>query len=146
MSQKPSKGLMTVMKLANSVHVGLYRISRGKIANEIANLPLLLLTTHGRKSGKMHTHPVVYIRDGEDYLVSASAGGMPFNPAWYYNLKDDPNVKIQIGSQPMTAHAVVANGDERSRLYDKFKAASPNFEKYEKSTSRLIPVIRLTPQ
>jgi deazaflavin-dependent oxidoreductase (nitroreductase family) len=146
MSQKPSKGLMTVMKLANSIHVGLYRISRGKFANQIANLPLLLLTTQGRKSGKPHTHPVVYIRDGKDYLISASAGGMPFNPAWYYNLRDDPNVKILIGSQPMTAHAVVAKGDERNRLYEKFKAASPNFVKYEKNTNRVIPVIRLTPQ
>jgi deazaflavin-dependent oxidoreductase (nitroreductase family) len=140
------KGLMTMLRLANSIHVALYRTSRGKIAGEIAKMPLLLITTYGRKTGKPHTNPVVYIRDGKDYLVSASTGGMAWNPAWYFNLKDHPDIKIQVGNQRFDVHAEITLGKDRNQLYERFKAASPNFIKYEKGTSRVIPVIRLIPQ
>ena len=146
MPQPPSKRLIKVMRFANSIHVALYRISGGKVANKIANIPVLLITTYGRKTGKPRTHPVVYLRDGHDYLVSASMGGMDATPAWDFNLKNRPDIKIKIGNQSLNVRAVIVNGEERNRLYEKFKAASPNFSKYEKSTSRLIPVIRLIPQ
>lgn len=146
MSQAPSKSLRTMMVFANNMHVALYRASRGKFANKIANLPILLLTTRGRKSGKLHTHPVVYLKDGPDYLISASAGGMDWHPGYYFNIKNTPEVKIQIGDQRMDARALIVNGEERTQLYEKFKAASSNFVKYEKGTRRVIPVIRLTPQ
>jgi deazaflavin-dependent oxidoreductase (nitroreductase family) len=145
MTQRPSKSLRTVMNMANSIHVAIYRMSSGKFANTIANLPILLITTVGRKSGKAHTNPVVYITDGSDFLVSASAGGMAGHPGWYFNIKDRPEVKIVIGDQPFNVRAKIEEGDERIRLYEKFKAASSNFGKYEKATSRVIPVIRLTP-
>jgi deazaflavin-dependent oxidoreductase (nitroreductase family) len=146
MPKTPPKGLMAMIRLANSIHVALYRTSRGKFAGEIAQMPLLLITTYGRKTGKPHTNPVVYIRDGKDYLVSASAGGMAWNPAWYFNLKDHPDIKIQVGDQPIDVHAEITLGKDRDQLYERFKAASPNFIKYEKGTSRVIPVIRLIPR
>src|SRR5512141_1138693 len=130
MRQKPSKSLRTVMQIANNIHVALYRTSRGKFANEIANLPLLLITTYGRKSGKPHTNPVVYIEDGQDYLVSAPAGGKASHPGWYFKLKNKPEANVQIGDRSFTANAVITDGEERTRLYDKFKAASRNFAKY----------------
>jgi deazaflavin-dependent oxidoreductase (nitroreductase family) len=70
---------------------------------------------------------------------------MDWHPAWYFNIKNIPEARIQIGDQPMNVKAVIVEGEERSRLYEKFKAASPDFLKYEKGTSRVIPVIRLTP-
>ena len=146
MSQPPSKRMKKVIRLANNIHVALYRISGGKVANKIANLPVLLITTYGRKTGKPHTNPVVYLHDGQDYLVSASMAGMDSNPAWYFNLKDRPDIKIKVGNQSLNVHAMIVKGEERNRLYEKFKASSPNFSKYEKSTSRLIPVIRLIPK
>jgi deazaflavin-dependent oxidoreductase (nitroreductase family) len=133
------------MRAANSVHVGIYRMSGGKFANEVANMPLLLLTTFGRKTGKPYTNPVAYIKDGADFLVAASTGGMDWHPGWYYNLKHNPQATIQIGSEVLNVKAVIQEGEERTRLYEKFKAASNNFVKYEKATSRVIPVIRLTP-
>ena len=145
MTAKPSKGFKQVMKIANSLHVGLYRMSGGKFANEIANLPILLLTTYGRKTGKPATNPVVYIKDGQDYLLAASTGGMDWHPGWYFNLQNKQNGKIQIGDKISDVLAVIVDGEERVRLYEKFKTASSNFVKYEKSTSRQIPVIRLTP-
>jgi deazaflavin-dependent oxidoreductase (nitroreductase family) len=145
MKPNAKKPLMKVMKVANGMHVALYRMSGGKFANRIANMPVLLITTYGRKSGKPHTNPVVYIKDDQDFLVSASAGGMNWHPGWYFNLRNKPEIKIQVGNDTINVKANVVEGDERTRLYDKFKTASSNFVKYEKGTSRIIPVIRLTP-
>jgi deazaflavin-dependent oxidoreductase (nitroreductase family) len=145
MTKRPSISLLKVLNLANSLHVGIYRLSRGKFVNRIANLPVLLITTIGRKSGKPHTNPVVFLIDGNDYLVSASAGGMDWHPGWYLNLKHFPEAKIEIGTEPCQIRAEIVAGAERDRLYEKFKTASSNFSKYEKGTSRVIPVIRLTP-
>ena len=143
MTNRPSKNLVWVLNIANNIHVGLYRMSGGKFANKMANLPVMLITTYGRKSGKPHTNPVVYLEDGQDYLVSASAGGMDWHPGWYLNLRNRPEAKIEIGDKTFNVQAVIMEGEERVNLYEKFKAASSNFSKYEKGTSRMIPVIRL---
>jgi deazaflavin-dependent oxidoreductase (nitroreductase family) len=137
--------LKRVMKIANGLHVILYRVSGGKFANQIANLPILLITTFGQKSGKPHTNPVAYIKEGQDYLVTASVGGMDWHPGWYFNLNNRPQAKITVGDKTFDVKATIITGEERSRLYEKFKAASSNFVKYEQATSRVIPVIRLTP-
>lgn len=139
-----SPSLKRVLRAANSGHVALYRLSGGKLANRVANLPILLITTVGRRSGKPHTNPVVYLNEGQDYLVSASTGGMTWNPSWYFNLRSQPEAKIQVGDQTFKVKATIIDGEERTRLYEKFKAASSNFVKYEKSANRTIPVIRLT--
>jgi deazaflavin-dependent oxidoreductase (nitroreductase family) len=148
MTNRPSKHLLRVLNLANHIHVGLYRMSKGKFAGKIANLPILLITTVGRKSGKPHTNPIVYLEAGQDYLVSGSTGGMDWHPGWYLNLKNQPEAKIEIGDRVFNVQAVIVEGEERDRLYEKFKTASSNFVKYEKATSqvRVIPVIHLTPK
>ena len=134
-----------ILKIATDLHNALYRKSGGKFAGNIANLPILLITTYGRTSGQPHTNPVVYIKDGQDYLVSATNGGAPVNPNWYLNLKARPQARIEVGIEAFNVDATIAEGDERTRLYEIFKAASSNFVKYEKGTSRVLPVIRLTP-
>ena len=145
MSTSPSTRLKKVLNAANRVHVGLYRRSKGKFAGRIANMPLLLITTFGRKSGKPYTNPVVYIQDGPDYLVAATAGGSDWDPGWYLNLKTRPEALIELGEATFIVQARIEEGDERRHLYEKFKAASGNFVKYEKKASRVLPVIRLTP-
>ncbi len=137
--------LKKAMKTANGLHVVLYRLSGGKLANEVADMPLLLITTFGRKSGKPHTNPVAYLKEGQDYLVAATVGGMDWHPDWYFNLKNRPQAKIKIGTKTFNVKAIISTGEERTRLYEKFKDASSNFVKYEKATTRVIPVIRLTP-
>lgn len=137
--------LKRVMKAANGMHVALYRTSRGRFANRIANLPILLITTYGRKSGKAYTNPVVYIKDGEDYLVSATVGGADWDPAWYLNLKQRPEAEIQVGGGALKVRAAFEEGEARKRLYERFKEASNNFVKYEEKTTRVLPVIRLIP-
>lgn len=145
MALKPAKWMKGVMKVANGLHVAAYRMSGGNRTNVVANLPILLITTVGRRSGTPKTNPVVFLQDGEDYLVSASGGGSDWHPDWYLNLKARPEAKIQIGDQTFDVHATIAQGEERTRLYERFKAASSNFVKYERGTSRVIPVLRLTP-
>jgi deazaflavin-dependent oxidoreductase (nitroreductase family) len=137
--------LKRVIRIVTDLHIGVYRMSKGKLVNRIANLPLLLITTYGRKSGKARTSPIVYIQEGQSYLVAASAGGMDWHPDWYLNMKQRPEARIEIGGKAFEVRAEITTGEERTRLYEKFKAASDNFVKYEASTSRVIPVVRLTP-
>jgi deazaflavin-dependent oxidoreductase (nitroreductase family) len=137
--------LKRVVRIVTNLHIGLYRMSSGKLANRVANLPLLLITTYGRKSRKPRTNPIVYIQEGQNYLVAASTGGMDWHPDWYLNLRQTPQAKIEIGSKVFDVHAEFTTGEERTRLYEKFKAASNNFVKYEARTNRVIPVVRLSP-
>jgi deazaflavin-dependent oxidoreductase (nitroreductase family) len=134
-----------IVKFFTSIHIFLYRISKGKLGRHTANLPVLLLTTIGRKTGRQRTTPVVYLRDGDDYLISASNGGFDSHSTWYYNLVANPEVQIEIEDRPLKAHATITEDKERDRLYELFKKASKNFVNYEQSTSRIIPVVRLTP-
>jgi deazaflavin-dependent oxidoreductase (nitroreductase family) len=136
--------LKWVGKAANGLHVALYRKSGGKFANRIANLPILLITTFGRKSGKPYTNPLVYLKDGQDYLVSATNGGANTDPGWYLNLKIRPEAKIEVGGTSFNVQVTITDNQERTQLYEKFKEASSNFVKYEKNTNRVLPVIRLT--
>lgn len=140
-----SKGLKRVMKAANGLHAAIYRASGGRFASTTAKMPVLLITTFGRKTGNPHTNPLVYLRDGQDYLVSATAGGMDWHPGWYLNLLSRPEATIQVGGRSLAVRARVIEGEERARLYERFKEASKNFVKYEEKTTRVLPVIRLTP-
>jgi deazaflavin-dependent oxidoreductase (nitroreductase family) len=105
--------------------------------------PLLLLTTVGARSGQSRTTPLVYTRDGERYVVIASKGGAPTNPAWYHNLRAHPTVTIEVGEERFDADASVAEGAERRRLYDQHAALMPGFADYERRTDRIIPVVTL---
>lgn len=145
MSNKPSNGFKKIGRTANKLHVALYRKSSGKFAGRIANMPILVITTYGRVTGKPTSNAVVYIQDGQDYLVSATNGGNDWTPGWYRNLKACPQANIQIGDLVFDVQATILEGDERARRYEQFKAASANFIKYQQKASRLLPVIRLTP-
>ena len=119
----PSKSLKLALRTANRMHVSLYRISGGKLANQVAGMPVLLIATWGRKTGRAHTNPVVYLRDGDDFLVTASAGGMDMQPGWYLNLKTNPRAVIQVRDQTVDVMATILVGTERDQLYEQFKAA-----------------------
>jgi len=132
-----------IFKLIVKGHVWLYRVSNGKRGKSIAGLPVLLLSTRGRKSGVQRTVPVVPFRDGGETYVIASMGGQPQHPAWYFNLEADANVEVQHGSDRYRARAEVLPLEERNIIWPKITAAMPNFGGYQKKTSRVIPVVRL---
>ena len=112
-------------------------------AQGLLNAPLLLLTTTGAKSGKPFTTPLVYTKDGDRIVIIASKGGFPTNPAWFHNLKAHPTTTIELGKEKFQAKATITKDPERQRLFDAQAKVMPNFNEYQKNTTRQIPVIVL---
>ncbi|MCC7118754.1 MAG: nitroreductase family deazaflavin-dependent oxidoreductase [Anaerolineales bacterium] len=106
---------------------------------------LLLLHTQGVKSGQERINPVVYMQDGERWLVVASKGGAPTHPDWFYNLKAHPLVTIEVGTEKVQVQATILPEPERTQAYDKIATAMPSFAEYRSKTDRVIPVVALTP-
>ncbi|MGE0057317.1 MAG: nitroreductase family deazaflavin-dependent oxidoreductase [Dehalococcoidia bacterium] len=121
-----------------------FRANGGRVTLHPATDGLVLLTTTGAKSGRQHTTPLAYHRDGDRIIVVASKGGAPENPAWFHNLRANPTVTVEVGSEKFEAHASVAEGEERDRLYRQQAAQFDTFNDYEKRTTRRIPVVILT--
>ena len=122
-----------------------FRANGGSVGGPFEGAPLLLLHHRGAQSGTERVTPLVYLADGERYLIFASKGGAPENPAWFHNLKAHPDTKIEVGAQTLAVTAQELTGEERDRLYDRQAAAMPNFREYQDKTSRKIPVVALTP-
>jgi deazaflavin-dependent oxidoreductase (nitroreductase family) len=109
-------------------------------------VPVLLLTTTGRKTGQKRTTPLIYARDGDDYLVVASMGGAPQHPDWYRNLLADPSAAIQVRADHVGVTARPAGEEERARLWAIVAAPWPNYDAYQSRTDRVIPVVVLSAQ
>jgi deazaflavin-dependent oxidoreductase (nitroreductase family) len=120
-----------------------FRTNHGNVTGVFEHAPLVLLTTTGAKSGRSHTTPVVYTKDGDNIVVIASKGGAPSNPAWYHNLVAHPQVTVELPNETYTAKARVAEGDERERLWRAQADLMPGFDEYQTKTTRRIPVVVL---
>ncbi len=134
-----------LMKGFRNLHVWMYHTSGGKWGGSIMGSPLLLLTVVGRKSGQAYTMPLAYVREGSDYLITASANGADKNPVWLANLENMPEATIEVSGKTLRVKPTLITGVERDQLYELFKAQGSNFGAYEKKTTRKIPVIRLQP-
>jgi deazaflavin-dependent oxidoreductase (nitroreductase family) len=104
---------------------------------------VLILTTKGAKSGEIRENPVVYTRDGDMYVIVASKGGAPTNPAWFHNLRMHPEVTLEVGDEKFKARAQVVSDDDYERLYHHHATINPGFQEYRARTTRKIPVIVL---
>lgn len=123
-----------------------FRANHGRVGGPFAGYDLLLLTTRGAKTGRPHTKPVVYGRDGDRFVVVASKAGAPTDPDWYRNLCAHPGVTVEVGPARFEAAAeVVAPGPERDRLYRAMTEIMPLFADYARNAARVIPVVTLTP-
>lgn len=107
--------------------------------------PTLLLTTIGRRSGRARRTPLIYGRDGDRFVVVASAGGAPTHPAWYLNLTADPRVRIQVRGDRMAARARTASAAERARLWPLMVEIWPPYDDYQAKAGREIPVVVIEP-
>jgi deazaflavin-dependent oxidoreductase (nitroreductase family) len=134
---------MSTINDFNRTVIDEFRANDGKVTGPFEGAPLLLLTTTGAKTGNQHTSPVVYLRDGDRILVFGSKAGAPTHPAWYHNLVANPTVTVELPGDRFEARAVVLEGEERDRLFDRQKAKMPGFADYESKTSRRIPVVAL---
>jgi len=121
-----------------------FRANGGKVGGRSNDLPLLLLTTTGAKTGQVRTNPVGYLADGDRLFVFASKGGGPTSPDWYHNLVAHPNVRVELGTESFEALATVLSGEERDQVYARQAALHPNFAEYQQRTKRTIPVVALT--
>ncbi len=121
-----------------------FRANAGKVGGYWEGRDLVLLTTTGRRSGRPHTTPVAFTRDGDRLLVYASKGGAPKNPDWYLNLVADPHVVVEVADERYDAVATPLEGEERDREFAAQVQRNPAFGEYQAKTSRVIPVIALT--
>jgi deazaflavin-dependent oxidoreductase (nitroreductase family) len=120
-----------------------FRANGGKVGGPFNGAPMVLLTTKGAKSGREHTTPLVYLPDGDRLIVFASMGGAPKNPAWYHNVRANPDVTVEVGTEKRSMRATVITGAERDRLFREQASRFPAFSEYEQRTTRTIPVIAL---
>lgn len=141
-------------------HAKVYRATNGRIGHRVPGVPEMLLLDHvGAKSGKHRYTPLVFARDpsshpeghkrgagGSNIALIASKGGYPKNPAWFYNLKANPDTTIQIGSERIDVHAREATPEEYDRLWKLAVGVYKGYEDYRRRTERQIPLVVLTPR
>jgi len=123
-----------------------FRANEGRVGGMFEGVPLLLLRHTGAKSGASRVNPLAYQSDNGRYVVFASKGGAPSNPDWYHNLKAQPDVTIEVGTDTIDVVASEVSGEERERLFRTQAERVPQFGEYEQRTDRVIPVIVLTPR
>jgi deazaflavin-dependent oxidoreductase (nitroreductase family) len=138
-------GESSFWKSVGRLHTHLYRLTGGTIGHSAGNIKNLLLTTTGRKTGVSRTVPLAYMRDGERYVIVASNGGSDRPPSWWLNLKEKPHAQVQVGSETVDVIAARADAQERARLWPLLKEMNPFYGRYERITSREIPVVILRP-
>jgi len=125
-------------------HVQRYRETGGEVGHRWKRgSKVLLLTTNGRKTGEPRTSPLIYEEDGDRYVVVASKGGAQTHPRWYLNLREDPNVVLQVLDEVFPARARTAEGEERERLWQLVTKQWPDYDRYQTKTDREIPVVVL---
>lgn len=152
-AQLDSPVVASLIKVGSRLNTRLYKLSGGRLGNTWrigAGLkkpaPVCLLTTIGRKSGQPRTAPLLYLREGERFVVVASQGGLPKHPAWYLNLRDDPQVTIQVGRDTFDLVAHTADDAERAALWPKLVDLYADFDTYAAWTDRTIPVVICEPR
>jgi deazaflavin-dependent oxidoreductase (nitroreductase family) len=129
--------------LFGAEHIRVYRETAGERGYHWRGALILLLTTRGRSSGEPRTTPLIHRTDDGHWVVVASKGGAPRNPAWFENLKADPEAEIEIKDEKIPVRARAADGEERTRLWRQMTEVWPAYDDYQRHTDREIPVVVL---
>ena len=133
------------LTLLGPEHVRRYQETDGEVGYIWNDATTLLLTTTGRKTGERRTTPLIFTRDGDDYLIVASMGGAPQHPQWYLNLQADPHAHIQVRAEHLDVTARTAADDDKPRLWAIVTEQWPNYDLYQSRTDRTIPLVVLSP-
>ena len=134
-----------LFRFFNRIHIFLYRLTAGRLGGRIQGLRVLLLSTTGRRSGKERTVPLGFFEDGGAWVITASNAGFDVHPGWFFNLRSDSRVRVEVAGKVSPAHAQIVDGEERARLWNRLISQSPGYARYEKSTRRVIPLVALHP-
>lgn len=132
-----------IESLLTNLQVSLYRWSGGRIGGTFRGVPVLLLTTIGRKTGKKRTKPLFYLMENDQMVLVASHGGAPTHPSWWRNVEHAPHAEVQLKGTLLQVTAREATPEERERLWPKLVALYPDYATYQKRTTRTIPVVLL---
>jgi deazaflavin-dependent oxidoreductase (nitroreductase family) len=131
-------------QLFGAEHVRVYRETEGARGYDWRGTTILLLTTKGRRSGEQRTTPLIHRTDGDRWVVVASKGGAPANPAWFENLSAEPDITIEVKGDTIPVRASTAEGAERERLWSLMTEVWPAYDEYQARTDREIPVVVLS--
>ena len=136
----------TGLRLVGKANVPVYRLTGGRLGGRVAKGPVLLLTTTGRRSGEPRTAPVMYLRDGERFVVINTNAGNKRTPAWSLNLKADPLAEVEVGRRRIPVRARIAEGEERADLWRRQMRQYAGWDYYAGKLDREIAVFVLEPQ
>jgi len=128
------------------LNVWVYRRTGGRVGGRMGGAPVCILHHRGAKTGAARETPLLYLRDGEDMVLVASMGGIPSHPAWFHNLRAQPDVELERDGQRRPVTARVATVTERERLWPRLVAMYPSYDVYQSRTDRVIPVILCAPR
>lgn len=141
-----------ILKVMSRLNIAAYRATGGRVGGTWRvgsafrkGVPICLLTTKGRKTGRPRTQPLLYMPDGDRVVIVASQGGLPKDPLWYLNLCADPHVTVQVRRDVRRMRARTASQDERAALWPRLVAVYADFDKYQSWTDREIPVVVCEP-
>jgi len=123
-----------------------FRANEGKVGGYFEGKPLLVLHHEGAKTGKKTANPLMYLREGDSYVVFGTVGGAPNNPAWYYNLLANPETKIEVGTETHNVRARLADHEAAEALFERMATAWPQFRDYREKTDRRFPAFYLEPR
>ena len=126
-----------------NLHRKAFELSGGRVGGSLVGMPVLLLTTVGRRSGARRTTPMPFYANGGRFIIVGSNNGGPRDPAWWLNLQADPDAEIQLRGARHRVVARLAEGEERARLWPLLTAFNPRYVHYAQKTERLIPVVIL---
>ncbi len=132
-----------VVRLGSNLHVWLYRITGGRA--QVSKYPTMLLSVPGRKTGKMRTTPVVYVMDGDCFVIAAAYAGSERNPTWWLNLKAAPEAEVQVLRRKLRVRAEFVPPEDREKLWLRLVEMYPYFLEYQVRTKRQIPLALLRP-
>jgi len=141
-----SRPVALLLKYFADAHIWVYRRTNGRIGAKLLRFPAALLTTAGRKSHEPRTTATLYLRDGDRVIVPASFLGRRENPLWYHNLKQNPEVQVQIGAERLDLVARDATDSERDLYWPPLMRIYPPFRKYREVAGRVIPLVVCEPR
>ncbi|KMO82082.1 MAG: nitroreductase family deazaflavin-dependent oxidoreductase [Mycolicibacterium rufum] len=133
-----------VTRTFSTLHAVAYRLTGGRAQNH--KYPTMLLTVTGRKTGKPRTVPVIYIKEGDRFVIAAAYSGSDTDPVWWRNLQANPTATLDVNGETIRVDAALATDEERPDLWRRLVEMYPYFTEYQKRTTREIPVIVLTPR
>ena len=134
------------LRVLGKLNVPVYRLTRGRLFGRVGRAPVLLLTTTGRRSGQPRTTPVLYLADGDRWIVIGSNAGNERPPAWALNLEANPEAEVQVRGRRAKARARITEGEERDELWRRMNDQYAGFDDYRERTQRHINVFVLEPR